>query len=126
MNATLITMFVEMLVMVVVGFTRYELKKDLSIKQSFNDRFFVFMALCLSLILAAVLVFQLDTITNWFIRHGEELPDVGAVFCLFIVPFLFGTVLYGVGKFTSLVYKKYLIEKRTWLRELKKNNKNKK
>jgi predicted PurR-regulated permease PerM len=118
-------MFVEMLVMVVVGFTRYELKKDLSIKQSFNDRFFVFMALCLSLILAAVLVFQLDTITNWFIRHGEELPDVGAVFCLFIVPFLFGTVLYGVGKFTSLVYKKYLIEKRTWLRELK-NNKNKK
>ncbi len=125
MNATLITMFVEMLVMVVVGFTRYELKKDLSIKQSFNDRFFVFMALCLSLILAAVLVFQLDTITNWFIRHGEELPDVGAVFCLFIVPFLFGTVLYGVGKFTSLVYKKYLIEKRTWLRELK-NNKNKK
>ena len=126
MNATLITMFVEMLVMVVVGFTRYELKKDLSIKQSFNDRFFVFMALCLSLILAAVLVFQLDTITNWFIRHGEELPDVGAVFCLFIVPFLFGTVLYGVGKFTSLVYKKYLIEKRTWLRELKKKNKNKK
>ncbi len=125
MSTTIIVMFVEMLVMVVVGLTRYELKKDLSIKQSFNDRFFVFMALCLSLILAAVLVFQLDTITNWFIRHGEELPDVGAVFCLFIVPFLFGTVLYGVGKFTSLVYKKYLIEKRTWLRELK-NNKNKK
>ena len=125
MNATLITMFVEMLVMVVVGFTRYELKKDLSIKQSFNDRFFAFMALCLSLILAAVLVFQLDTITNWFIRHGEELPDVGAVFCLFIVPFLFGTVLYGVGKFTSLVYKKYLIEKRTWLRELKKKTRHK-
>lgn len=125
MNATLITMFVEMLVMVVVGLTRYELRSDLSIRQSFNDRFFAFMALVLSIILAAVLVFQLDTITNWFIRHGEELPDVGAVFCLFIVPFLFGTVLYGVGKFTSLVYKKYLIEKRTWLRELK-NNKNKK
>ena len=126
MATTIIIMFVEMLVMVVVGLTRYELRNDLSIKQSFNDRFFAFMALVLSIILAAGLVFQLDTITNWFIRHGEELPDVGAVFCLFIVPFLFGTVLYGVGKFTSLVYKKYLIEKRTWLRELKKKNKNKK
>ena len=126
MSATIITMFVELLVMVVVGLTRYELRSDLSIRQSFNDRFFVFMAFVLSIILAAGLVFQLNAITNWFTRHGEELPDVGAVFCLFLVPFLFGTVLYGVGKSTSLIYKKYLVEKRTWLRELKKKNKNKK
>ena len=71
MSATIITMLVEMLVMVVVGLTRYELRSDLSIKQSFNDRFFAFMALVLSIVLAAVLVFQLNAITNWFIRHGE-------------------------------------------------------
>lgn len=117
-----ILMIVELMVMAVLGLTRYEMRRGLKIKQMFNDRFFVFMSVVLSMILMAMLFFQSDAIMQWFEMRGESNSLIGAWFCLMIIPFFFGAVLYCVGKYTSLVYKRHLVEKRTWLRELKKTN----
>ena len=121
MGFIIVYMFVAMLVMIALGTEKYYLNSDLNIKRRFKERFVAFISLSLTVFLMAILILNSEILMTWFGKQSGGSDNAafwGAWLSILVITFLYGMVLYFVGRFSSLVYKRSLQEKRMWLRAL--------